>query len=180
MLNRTSNARRFAATVFSVFAATATAALAQDASPSGTLATPFEGAIEMQDEDSVLVSDLMNATVYNVESESVGKITDMIVSLDGTVEGAILGVGGFLGIGQKSVAVDMDELAIAGDAGETPRLVLNTTTDALMAAPEFVSAQQQAARAEQERLQREMDSAPSAPAPGTGLGGTSPASPPMQ
>jgi hypothetical protein len=170
--------RHFSTTVIAATAALGAggSALAQEAPASGTLDGPFEGAIEMQDENSVLVSDLMDANVYNPENDSIGKIMDVIVTLDGEVEGAILGVGGFLGIGQKNVAVEMDQFAISADGDRTPCLVLNTTTDALMAAPEFISVQDRAASAEQERLQREMDAAP---APGTGIGAP-PASPPTQ
>ena len=50
----------------------------------------------------------------------------------------IIGVGGFLGIGEKAVAVDFQSLEFTLAADNTERWVLPTTADALTAAPDFV------------------------------------------
>ena len=63
----------------------------------------------------------------------------MIVGLDGKIQG-VIGVGGFLGLGEKDVAVQMDKLTVQPqDASKTNvRLILNSTKADLEAAPEFV------------------------------------------
>lgn len=108
------------------------------------MAEPVEGTIQMQSQNTVLASDLMGASLYNAAEETVGSIDDVIVSTDGTVEGVVIGVGGFLGIGQKKVAVEMSQISVQADALGNPRLLLDSTREALEAAPEFVTVADQA------------------------------------
>ncbi len=57
-------------------------------------------------------SDLEGKAVYGAEGESIGDIKDVLVSQNGSVNAVIIGVGGFLGIGEKDVAVDMSALQL--------------------------------------------------------------------
>lgn len=123
-----------------------------------------DGTIVMQDEDSILTSELIDATVYGATGEKIGEIDDAIVSLDGTVEGVVIGVGGFLGIGEKHVAVEMQQFSVRMDEDGDPQLILDTTREALEAAPDFVTAAEQ--RAERERLEMQQ-AQPAGTAPGT-------------
>lgn len=102
-----------------------------------------EGTILLQDENTVLAGDLIGSPVYNMENESIGDINDMIVTFDGQVQGVVIGVGGFLGIGEKDVAVELASLEIKETEGGTPRLHLDTTADDLKAAEAFVTAREQ-------------------------------------
>jgi sporulation protein YlmC with PRC-barrel domain len=106
-------------------------------------ASPVEGTIVMQDQNSVLASDLIGATVENREGAEIGDINDMIVSIEGDVEGVVIGVGGFLGIGEKDVAIDIATFEFQNTGTDAPRLVLDTTSDELKAADEFVTAAEQ-------------------------------------
>ena len=130
---------------------------------------PVDGAIQMQDDNSILTSDLMGATVFNAQAEKVGEIDDAILSLDGTIDGVVIGVGGFLGIGEKHVAVEMQQISVQTDEDGKPMLLIDTTREALEAAPEFVTAEDQ--REEAERLE-----AATAPAGGMSTSDTAPAS----
>jgi Uncharacterized conserved protein len=58
------------------------------------------------------VSDLQGKAVYDPNGESIGEINDVLVSQDGSVNAVIIGVGGFLGIGEKDVAVNTAALQI--------------------------------------------------------------------
>lgn len=58
------------------------------------------------------VSDLEGKAVYGTEGENIGDISDVLVSQDGSVNAVIIGVGGFLGIGEKDVAVQMNALQL--------------------------------------------------------------------
>lgn len=99
---------------------------------------PVQGQIVLQDENSVLASTMIGSTVYSANEEGIGDISDIIVQIDGKVEGVVIGVGGFLGIGEKNVSIAMDRFQVQqGEAGEEPRLVLSSTKEELQGAPEF-------------------------------------------
>jgi PRC-barrel domain len=104
-------------------------------------AKPVKGQIVLQDKNSILASTLIGSTVYSPANETVGDINDVIVGLDGKVQGVVIGVGGFLGLGEKDVAVKMDQLTVQPeDANKNNvRLILNSTKADLEAAPEFQS-----------------------------------------
>lgn len=115
-------------------------------------AKPVEGQIVLQSEDTILAKNLMGSTVYTtVGDETVGSISDLIINLDGTVEGVVIGVGGFLGIGKKLVAVQMNSLDVSSDEAGNARLTTGATKADLEAAEAFVTAkeQQDAAAAQQ-------------------------------
>ncbi len=64
----------------------------------------------------VLASSFIGRTVYESDAndaQSVGKLNDIIISQDGAVVAAVIGVGGFLGVGEKDVAVSPDLLKLA-------------------------------------------------------------------
>ena len=64
------------------------------------------------------VRDLQGKPVYGSEGENIGQINDVLVSPDGSVNAVVIGVGGFLGLGVKDVAVAMHALQIG--PGDTP------------------------------------------------------------
>jgi ribosomal 30S subunit maturation factor RimM len=101
-------------------------------------AKPPEGLIMLQDKDTFLASDLTGATVYSPADEAIGDVNDVIVSRDGKVDGIVVGVGGFLGIGEKDVAIEMSKIKMT-ETESGIKLVLDTTKDELAAAPEFKS-----------------------------------------
>ncbi len=85
-----------------------------------------------------LDSDGMVAEADRAEWEDVGEIGDVLMTRDGEVKAILVDVGGFLGMGEKTVAIDMDELQflrIEGDSDEF--LVFKGSREALEAAPEF-------------------------------------------
>ena len=132
---------------------------------------PVEGQITLQSEDSILANDLIGARVHSPADEAVGDINDLIVNLDGSIEGVVIGVGGFLGIAEKDVAVEMAALSVATDPESgAVRLVLNATREDLDAAPAFKTAAQQ--KAEQDMQQQGTTGAPAAPAPAAPADGT--------
>ncbi|SPH16938.1 hypothetical protein DEA8626_00452 [Defluviimonas aquaemixtae] len=137
-------------------AATNTAAAPAEGVPE-VMPEPIEGQIVLQSEDSILASDLMGLTVYSATDESVGDINDVIVKLDGTVEGVVVGVGGFLGMGEKDVAIEMDRIQLASPDEGGMRLVLSATRADLDAAPAFKTAAEQRLESEAEQMQQQME-----------------------
>lgn len=116
-------------------------------------AKPVEGQITMQSEDTILAEDLIGATVFNNADETVGDIDDLIIAMDGSVKGVVIGVGGFLGLGEKHVAIEMASLDVMNDEAGTPRLVTTANKADLEAAPEFVTAETQQREADNAAMQ---------------------------
>jgi sporulation protein YlmC with PRC-barrel domain len=123
--------------------------------------TPVSGQILKQDGDTILAKDLIGATVYAPDKAKIGSISDLILSKDGkNVQGFVLGVGGFLGIGEKSVALQMERLQMSHDQNGL-HLVVNANKDELSNAPSFKSAKDM--DAERRAAQRPTQSAPGQP-----------------
>lgn len=57
-------------------------------------------------------SKLMGTTMTNVLGETIGKVEDVVIDGDGKVVAVLVGVGGFLGIGETSVAIGLRHLVI--------------------------------------------------------------------
>lgn len=75
------------------------------------------------------------------DAEEIGTISDIVFSADGQITAVVIGVGGFLGIGEKSVAVDFHSLEFTLAHDNTERWVVPTTAEALTNAPDFVWAE---------------------------------------
>ena len=73
--------------------------------------------------------------------DDVGEINDVVLGRDGQIKAVILGVGGFLGIGEKNVAVPMQDVKFVknGDGADDFFLVVNANKDLLTNAPAYVS-----------------------------------------
>ncbi len=80
-------------------------------------------------------NDFIGQTVYSHADEKVGKVDDLILSENG-VQAVVLGVGGFLGMGIKDVAVMLSSIEITKD-GNAIKLVVDATKDQLKAAPTY-------------------------------------------
>jgi hypothetical protein len=103
--------------------------------------TPVPGQIVVQEPNTVLAKgDLIGQTVYAPDKAKIGSISDLILSKDAkSVEGFVIGVGGFLGIGEKSVALKLDKLKMATAADGTMELAMDMTKDELRNTPSFKS-----------------------------------------
>jgi hypothetical protein len=120
---------------------------------------PVPGQILVQEQDTILAKDLIGQTVNAPDKAKIGSISDLILSKDGkTVEGFVVGVGGFLGIGEKNVALKLDRLQFSTDAEGGVRLVMDIKKDELTNAPTFKSRKDQRAEKEAERVRRETPS----------------------
>jgi len=79
---------------------------------------------------------LTGARVYGIGDEDVGEISSLLLTDEGQVERAIIDVGGFIGIGEKPVAVTMEELTVMQSDDEV-RVYIDATQEALEALPEY-------------------------------------------
>ncbi len=127
--------------------------------------------INAQSGDQWLSSNFIGVDVIGADNEKIGDVSDILFDKNGNVAAYVVGVGGFLGIGAKNVALAptsfqvMPAYADRGTTGsasstapEDVKLKLNMTKDQLKQAAAFESKRDQDARAR----------AAAQPAPGTG------------
>jgi sporulation protein YlmC with PRC-barrel domain len=76
---------------------------------------------------------VLGKAVYNDKNEKIGTIDDLIITPDRSVSYAIIGAGGFLGIGKHDVAIPMSQLKLEKDKFILP----GATKEALKALPKF-------------------------------------------
>jgi len=110
-----------------------TAALAQDAvpddpliEPPATPAPPFSSIAEMT------VGDVLGMVAYDPDGNSIGEIDYVITPPEGPM--AVIGIGGFIGLGEYTVALPLSEFQLSPDARY---FTLNTDKATLKARPEF-------------------------------------------
>ena len=109
--------------------------LAEESRTTG--AAPTEAKFSTVSKDEMFSSKVKGLNVYNQKNESVGEITDIAIK-NHQVDALILSVGGFLGMGERYVAVSPSSVNIRYDSKNDKWLAsMNTSKEALKAAPEF-------------------------------------------
>ena len=135
------------AVIMSAALGAGSAAMAQDA------VSPFR-----TDADATLISasDFIGKRLYALEAEGtltdaegvqadwqdIGEVNDVILARDGSVDSVLVDIGGFLGMGERQVAVDMQAIRFVNDAStaDLPNdyfLVMNAGRAVLEGAPEY-------------------------------------------
>src|ERR1700760_2348478 len=110
-------------------------AFAEDHKTTGT--APAEAKFSTVAKDEMFTSKLKGLSVTNQKNETVGEITDIAMK-NTAVDALILSVGGFLGMGEHYVAVSPSSVKVSYDQKNDKWLAsMNTTKEALKAAPEF-------------------------------------------
>ena len=128
-----------AATTTPPATAEATPPAAADTDRTETSAIDRSGMTEATAGD-ISADTLIGTTVYGAGDENVGSIADVIMSTDGQVDAVTVDVGGFLGIGAKQVALDLDNLAFMRDGDGDLHLYTSLTKEQLEAQPEYDAA----------------------------------------
>ena len=109
--------------------------LAQDNKTTGT--APAEAKFSTVGKDEMFSSKLKGLNITNQKDETVGEITDIAMK-GNQIDALILSVGGFLGMGEHYVAVSPSSVNIRHDEKNDKWVAsMNTTKEALKAAPEF-------------------------------------------
>ncbi|MGE3993463.1 PRC-barrel domain-containing protein [Pseudorhodoplanes sp.] len=85
-------------------------------------------------------SALIGTSVRNAQNQSIGDINDLLLASDGTIDGAVVGVGGFLGLGERNVVLRFDALSVSQD-GKNLRVTTSMTKQQLQTLPEWKSAE---------------------------------------
>jgi sporulation protein YlmC with PRC-barrel domain len=129
-------------TTASLVALMAVPALAQDTIAPSPSAVPSRSEATMEKpaaayKGQLSVNDLINKSVKNGANESVGDINDIRIDADGNIAAVIVGVGGFLGLGEKNVALPYDQLSFMRDSDGALVVTADVTKESLQAAPEW-------------------------------------------
>jgi sporulation protein YlmC with PRC-barrel domain len=114
------------------------AAFAQSTQPADRAATATTGQpahAQMALKGSWRASKLMGLNVYNEANEKLGDINELLVDKSGKIEAVVIGVGGFLGMGEHEVAMSFESLRLSQDSNGKLLVVFNATKDSLKAAP---------------------------------------------
>jgi sporulation protein YlmC with PRC-barrel domain len=86
--------------------------------------------------NSMPITSLYKQNVYDPGNNKIGEVDDVLLGSDGKVNALVIGVGGFLGIGEKHVIVPFS--AVKADRKDNKwQLTMNSTKDELKAAPGF-------------------------------------------
>lgn len=75
-------------------------------------------------------SKLIGLNVYNDKNEKLGDINELLVDKSGKIDGVVIGVGGFLGMGEHDIKVDMSKLKFVDQPVKTSSTNTTTTTGA--------------------------------------------------
>jgi sporulation protein YlmC with PRC-barrel domain len=110
---------------------------ANPAPDANAVAVPNSADLQSVDVATISAQELMNATVYGADNENVGEVGDVILSQDGKIDAVVLDVGGFLGLGEKPVAIGFDGLDIRKDANGALFVYTRFTKEQLEAAPQY-------------------------------------------
>ncbi|MEI4471916.1 PRC-barrel domain-containing protein [Frigidibacter sp. MR17.24] len=145
-----------AMTAVPLYAQTAEQPAADTAAPAAnaTMGTSDFSYMPAEGEQTLSASNLIGKRIYTAEGEidasaemteantdwdDVGEISDVLMSRDGQLEAILVDVGGFLGIGEKTVAISMDQLNLIPDGDDAGEyfVAFTASKEQLENAPEF-------------------------------------------
>jgi sporulation protein YlmC with PRC-barrel domain len=116
-----------------------------------TAPTPSTAAAPVSAAGQWRASKLVGVNIYNEQNDKIGEVDDVIIDSSGKVDGVVVSVGGFLGMGKHDVKMKLDQIKFANKAGTSTtgstssdskqwypdRGTVNATKDQLKAMPQF-------------------------------------------
>ncbi len=132
-------------TTLSVVALMAVAAVAEDTSipktptmaPAPSEQTKPASAPPAAAAGEISANALLNQSVRNSANDSIGDVNDLRIDTTGRIVSVIVGVGGFLGIGEKDVALPFNDFSFGRDPKGNVVVIAKVTKDTLQSAPEW-------------------------------------------
>ncbi|PVE24985.1 photosystem reaction center subunit H [Microvirga sp. KLBC 81] len=85
-------------------------------------------------------SRLEGLDVYNQNNEKIGDISEMLVDQSGKIQAVVIGVGGFLGIGERDVAIPFEQVKLVNEPRATAAATTGTTAPGTTAPPTTTTA----------------------------------------
>jgi hypothetical protein len=103
------------------------------------------GFVQKPDAGDWRASKLIGASVVGPDNKSIGDINELLVAEDGGIDAVVVGVGGFLGIGEKNVAIPFDSLSVQrqADSDEIEKISVSFSKEELENAPKFAYSEEQ-------------------------------------
>jgi hypothetical protein len=136
-------------------AAPATGTAPAEVPAAGTTAdAPAPQPIPEQAEHQVRAQTLLGVDVSNGQ-DTIGEVSDLVVTDDGRVDAIIVGVGGFLGIGEKRVALTWDSIKLTEQDGNR-MIMVSATREQLEGMPTYKTLEEQQAEADAAAAQQQM------------------------
>ena len=125
-------------TSIAVFAVASFATIAAAQQPSAPVAEgrfPAAQVMSTVAGDDLTVTHWYKENVYDPTDNKIGEVTDLLINHDGKIDAFIVAVGGFLGVGEKDVAVPFNAIHFTTKNNNKWYMVMNATKDAIKAAP---------------------------------------------
>lgn len=82
-------------------------------------------------------SNLMRTEVYNPQGERIGRIEDLVIGGGRELAAVVVGVGGFLGLGERYAALPPSAVVLTRQPDGSMRAMVNATREELRTSPEF-------------------------------------------
>jgi hypothetical protein len=102
--------------------------------------SPF---LKRQASSDWLVGNLIGETVVNAKNESIGEITDLITDQNGKIIAVLIGAGGFLGIGEKDVAIRFEDVTVTRDENNDMKVMTDISQQTIASAPDYETLDEQ-------------------------------------
>jgi hypothetical protein len=100
-------------------------------------ATDSGFAVNIDAGKAVLATSFIGSSVYTGTDENIGDINDIIFDDQGAIQAVVVGVGGFLGMGEKDVALPLSKIKVTKDENNAMKLTVQASREELEAAPAF-------------------------------------------
>jgi sporulation protein YlmC with PRC-barrel domain len=94
-------------------------------------------AVKVDASKAVLATSFIGSAVYTSKNENIGDINDLIFDDKGAIQAVVVGVGGFLGMGEKDVAMPLSKITVTRDENNAIKLQVQATREELDGAPAF-------------------------------------------
>jgi sporulation protein YlmC with PRC-barrel domain len=99
--------------------------------------------LSKQEGSDWLASKLIGKSVVNANNESIGDINDLVTDENGKIVGVLIGAGGFLGLGEKDVALRFEDLKLARDEDNNLTVMADVSNETLASAPDYETLDEQ-------------------------------------
>lgn len=115
----------------------------EPAAPRAAEASSGAQFLTRQASDDWLASNLIGQSVYNAQDEKIGGINDLVTDRNGKIVAVLIGSGGFLGLGEKDVAVRFEDLRLARNENDSIKVVADLSKETLASAPDYETLSEQ-------------------------------------
>jgi hypothetical protein len=115
----------------------------EPAAPKSADASAGAKFLDRQASDDWLATNLIGQSVYNGQDEAIGDINDLVTDHGGKIVAVLIGSGGFLGLGEKDVALRFEDLRLARDENDAVKIIADVNKETLAAAPDYQTLSEQ-------------------------------------